>query len=223
VAGKGGNSDSESDSGFDEVGKESDDESSDNKEEAKKAPSSSDDDDGDDSDSSEDDEKSKYKKALAAVSAQLDLSSGDEEEPGKKDDEGDETESAEEEEEGPPAEKQLPCETCSKKFPFSIESQAYFKEKGFSPPIRCPTCVEAKKKNRGARGTKRKVKAHAKKGPSQGRWNTAPGEKGTGKKFAAGTHFFPFCHPSSCQGRHVFMHTRMNRHTQTHTHTHTHT
>ncbi|MBQ7625513.1 MAG: zinc-ribbon domain containing protein [Rhodocyclaceae bacterium] len=41
--------------------------------------------------------------------------------------------------------KTLPCKTCGNHFIFSAGEQAFFAEKGFQPPQRCPRCRNARK------------------------------------------------------------------------------
>lgn len=41
--------------------------------------------------------------------------------------------------------KKIVCKDCGKEFTFSVSEQEFFSEKGFSDPIRCKTCREAKK------------------------------------------------------------------------------
>jgi len=43
---------------------------------------------------------------------------------------------------------QLTCQDCGNTFEFSADDQAFFAEKGYAPPKRCPTCRRAKKDNR---------------------------------------------------------------------------
>ena len=42
----------------------------------------------------------------------------------------------------------LECVTCSEQFPFSVEEQAFYAEKGFEPPKRCKPCRQAAKQSR---------------------------------------------------------------------------
>lgn len=39
----------------------------------------------------------------------------------------------------------LNCKDCGKEFEFTIGEQKFYEEKGFSKPIRCKECREAKK------------------------------------------------------------------------------
>lgn len=42
----------------------------------------------------------------------------------------------------------LECRDCGKEFVLTEGEQAFYKEKGFEEPKRCPSCREARKQNR---------------------------------------------------------------------------
>ena len=42
----------------------------------------------------------------------------------------------------------LKCSDCGTEFVFSDRDQAFFKEKGFTPPKRCKPCRDIKKQSR---------------------------------------------------------------------------
>lgn len=41
--------------------------------------------------------------------------------------------------------KELTCKDCGNKFTFTAREQAFYAEKGFSEPLRCKTCRDARK------------------------------------------------------------------------------
>lgn len=43
------------------------------------------------------------------------------------------------------ADKTLQCRDCGNDFVFTAGEQKFFKEKGFTEPVRCPKCRRAKK------------------------------------------------------------------------------
>jgi DNA replicative helicase MCM subunit Mcm2 (Cdc46/Mcm family) len=47
------------------------------------------------------------------------------------------------------SEQRLTCADCGREFTFTADEQAFFREKGFSPPKRCKECRQAKKEQRG--------------------------------------------------------------------------
>ncbi len=50
----------------------------------------------------------------------------------------------------PYAERTLTCRDCGRSFPFTVEEQEFFAQKGFTnDPVRCPECRAAKKAERG--------------------------------------------------------------------------
>jgi hypothetical protein len=49
------------------------------------------------------------------------------------------------------ADKTLICKECKNEFIFTERDQEFFKEKGFSEPMRCPTCRRARKNNQNRR------------------------------------------------------------------------
>ncbi len=46
------------------------------------------------------------------------------------------------------SEQHLTCADCGREFSFSEREQAFFREKGFDPPKRCPDCQARKKEQR---------------------------------------------------------------------------
>ncbi|HEX9016053.1 MAG TPA: zinc-ribbon domain containing protein [Chloroflexota bacterium] len=47
-------------------------------------------------------------------------------------------------------ERTLTCRDCGKSFPFTVEEQEFFAQKGFTnDPVRCPDCRAARKAERG--------------------------------------------------------------------------
>ncbi|MCC6313029.1 MAG: zinc-ribbon domain containing protein [Thermomicrobiales bacterium] len=46
----------------------------------------------------------------------------------------------------------LTCRDCGQAFTFTAGEQAFYQERGFSEPQRCPTCRAARKAQRGASG-----------------------------------------------------------------------
>jgi DNA replicative helicase MCM subunit Mcm2 (Cdc46/Mcm family) len=55
------------------------------------------------------------------------------------------------------SEQRITCADCGREFTFSAEEQAFFREKGFTPPKRCKSCRQAKKEQRenDGRGSRR--------------------------------------------------------------------
>jgi len=50
-------------------------------------------------------------------------------------------------------ERTLACRDCSRSFPFTVEEQEFFAQKGFTnDPVRCPECRAARKAERGGNG-----------------------------------------------------------------------
>ncbi len=47
------------------------------------------------------------------------------------------------------ADQELNCSDCSNSFVFTDQDQAFYEEKGFSPPKRCKPCREARKQGAG--------------------------------------------------------------------------
>jgi Probable zinc-ribbon domain len=54
-----------------------------------------------------------------------------------------------------PGDRQLRCADCGGNFSWSVEEQAFFKEKGYEQPKRCKPCRQAKKAQRGEGGQQR--------------------------------------------------------------------
>jgi hypothetical protein len=50
------------------------------------------------------------------------------------------------------ADKTLTCSDCGMEFAFTEREQAFYAEKGFSEPRRCPSCRASRKAARGAEG-----------------------------------------------------------------------
>lgn len=48
--------------------------------------------------------------------------------------------------------KKITCKDCGKEFIFTEGEQEFYKEKGFSDPIRCPECRKVRKQQRNNRG-----------------------------------------------------------------------
>ena len=48
------------------------------------------------------------------------------------------------------ADKTLTCSDCGMEFMFNEREQAFYAEKGFSEPRRCPSCRQSRKAARGA-------------------------------------------------------------------------
>src|SRR5436305_11001363 len=48
------------------------------------------------------------------------------------------------------ADRTLTCRDCAQEFTFTEGEQAFYTSRGFSDPVRCPTCRQAKKANRGS-------------------------------------------------------------------------
>lgn len=48
--------------------------------------------------------------------------------------------------------KELTCKDCGSKFTFTAGEQTFFQERGFSEPVRCKSCRDAKKSQRSDRG-----------------------------------------------------------------------
>jgi len=46
----------------------------------------------------------------------------------------------------------LTCRDCGGEFVFTEREQAFFQEKGFTTPVRCPDCRRKRKAERNARG-----------------------------------------------------------------------
>jgi CxxC-x17-CxxC domain-containing protein len=46
----------------------------------------------------------------------------------------------------------LTCRDCGQQFTFTAGEQAFYQERGFSDPQRCPTCRQARKQQRGSGG-----------------------------------------------------------------------
>ena len=46
----------------------------------------------------------------------------------------------------------LTCRDCGQQFVFTAGEQAFYQERGFSDPQRCPTCRQARKQQRGSGG-----------------------------------------------------------------------
>ena len=46
----------------------------------------------------------------------------------------------------------LTCRDCGQQFTFTAGEQAFYQERGFSEPQRCPTCRQARKAQRGSSG-----------------------------------------------------------------------
>ncbi|MER3437733.1 MAG: zinc-binding protein, partial [Chloroflexota bacterium] len=46
----------------------------------------------------------------------------------------------------------ITCRDCGETFSFSAGEQAYYQERGFSEPQRCPSCRAARKAQRSADG-----------------------------------------------------------------------
>jgi CxxC-x17-CxxC domain-containing protein len=42
----------------------------------------------------------------------------------------------------------LTCRDCGQQFVFSAGEQAFYQERGFSPPMRCPACRQKRKQDR---------------------------------------------------------------------------
>jgi CxxC-x17-CxxC domain-containing protein len=50
----------------------------------------------------------------------------------------------------PYTERTLTCRDCARSFPFTVEEQEFFAQKGFTnDPVRCPECRAARKAERG--------------------------------------------------------------------------
>lgn len=50
-------------------------------------------------------------------------------------------------------ERPLACRDCGRSFPFTVEEQEFFAQKGFTnDPVRCPECRAARKAERGGSG-----------------------------------------------------------------------
>jgi len=61
-------------------------------------------------------------------------------------------------------EKTLQCSDCGKSFPFTVEEQEFFANKGFTnEPKRCPTCRSNRKSERNGDGygTRNSVQMHS--------------------------------------------------------------
>jgi CxxC-x17-CxxC domain-containing protein len=53
----------------------------------------------------------------------------------------------------PYAERTLTCRDCGRSFPFTVEEQEFFAQKGFTnDPVRCPECRAARRAERNADG-----------------------------------------------------------------------
>lgn len=50
------------------------------------------------------------------------------------------------------SDKTLTCRDCGQQFTFTAGEQAFYQERGFSEPQRCPTCRQARKAQRSASG-----------------------------------------------------------------------
>ena len=48
--------------------------------------------------------------------------------------------------------RELRCADCGDIFTWSVEDQAFFKEKGYAPPKRCESCQQAQQAKRGGDG-----------------------------------------------------------------------
>ena len=46
----------------------------------------------------------------------------------------------------------LTCRDCGQQFTFTAGEQAFYAERGFSPPMRCPACRSKRKADRNASG-----------------------------------------------------------------------
>jgi CxxC-x17-CxxC domain-containing protein len=55
----------------------------------------------------------------------------------------------------PYEERTLTCKDCGQSFTFSAEDQEFFASKGYSDPLRCPACRQARKAERGEGGSSR--------------------------------------------------------------------
>lgn len=42
------------------------------------------------------------------------------------------------------------CKDCCKEFTFTVGEQEFYKEKGFSNPVRCKDCIEKRKAEKNA-------------------------------------------------------------------------
>ncbi|HKB17101.1 MAG TPA: CxxC-x17-CxxC domain-containing protein [Planctomycetota bacterium] len=49
-------------------------------------------------------------------------------------------------------EQSLTCSDCQKTFAFTDQEQAFFQERGFAPPKRCPECRKARRARQGREG-----------------------------------------------------------------------
>ncbi|MCI0587708.1 MAG: zinc-ribbon domain-containing protein, partial [Planctomycetes bacterium] len=49
-------------------------------------------------------------------------------------------------------EQSLTCSDCQKTFAFTEQEQAFFQERGFAPPKRCPECRKARRARQGGGG-----------------------------------------------------------------------
>jgi CxxC-x17-CxxC domain-containing protein len=47
----------------------------------------------------------------------------------------------------------LTCKDCGQSFTFSADDQEFFATKGYSEPLRCPACRQARKAERGEGGS----------------------------------------------------------------------
>lgn len=69
-----------------------------------------------------------------------------------------------------PGDKLLVCEDCNSQFVFDAGEQAFFKEKGFTEPKRCPTCrkkVRRRMRRRGRGGRPQQENNQQSHQPSQ--------------------------------------------------------
>ena len=48
----------------------------------------------------------------------------------------------------------LTCQDCGQSFTFSADDQEFFASKGYSEPLRCPACRQARKAQRGEGGAR---------------------------------------------------------------------
>ena len=48
----------------------------------------------------------------------------------------------------------LTCQDCGQSFTFSADDQEFFATKGYSEPLRCPACRQARKAERGEGGSR---------------------------------------------------------------------
>ncbi|MDQ3685458.1 MAG: zinc-ribbon domain-containing protein [Acidobacteriota bacterium] len=49
----------------------------------------------------------------------------------------------------------LPCADCGEEFTWSAKDQAFFGERGFEPPKRCPACRQANRQRRAKAGAEK--------------------------------------------------------------------